>query len=393
MRKILLFLFLFSTFTFITQVGTATNESENILIDEKFNDNSNGWLVGENDYFSAKMENSDLIYRNKQTSAQHTNRITLPLDQEKDFSIETKLDNIEGSNQNGYGMIWGYLDYKNFFMLNITNSQYYQIIKYQDGKYHELEKWSVNVYLNTDSPNKLLIEKKDNKYFFEMNDIKITNVPFEKFFGNDLGLIIWNEKAIKVDYFKVKGTKAIIQKDKTPESSNYFEDLSKNVFGNYENFNYTQKFQKAFKEIVGSAKEKFKGTFSESDSIKISYINYNKLITEFPSSKYSYFKENIKYGYAYDIDEITYNIIVYYDATAGKSTFLWDNEEYNRIYSKLVKELLECKSSNIGGSWKISQNDSSGFEMVSENEPMLKVYLRVSGTTGLDLVFRLKRMF
>ena len=59
----------------------------------------------------------------------------------RDFSLDVDATQVDGPDNNHYGVIVRYADEKNFYRLDISGDGYYSIQRYQDGKWNVLINW------------------------------------------------------------------------------------------------------------------------------------------------------------------------------------------------------------------------------------------------------------
>ncbi len=376
------------------------NSEENVILNDTFSNNNNGWFIGENEYARIKMENNALVFSSIKENSSYANQISFPIDQSENFSIETTVENVSGEDQNGYGLIWGLKDYDNFFMMTITNSQWIKIAKFENGKQVNIKDWYRNVYINYGTPNKLKITKDGEMLKFFVNDIHTAEIPYQKFFGDKLGFIVYNQKTVKFDYLKVTGTKGALASSDPFDSDFDFTDVVFNKKGD----KYREQFQKAFRKIVEDVDNDFKNAYDKSDRIEIGALItngkkvvegtfYPQMIVPFPEADHCIYKINEIYLVDFDRRKAALSMAAYYNVTKNKSGFYWDEEISNRVFNKLANELKACKNLKIGGEWEIETGDTPEFIMRNKNNPDLSVSITTSGTTGLEMVIAVKRTF
>lgn len=176
------------------------NKSQNFA--EYFSDNSNNWYVGESDKWSYKVENGLYKINRKLTDGKSTFIAkSIPIDETKDFTIESDIEHTGGVKNYGYGVTWGYKDTKNCFIFYISGTGYYKITKIEDDVTTNLVDWTFNSSIvQTDYTfNKMKIEKSGNNYSFYVNGTYLTQIPYEAFFGQQIGFELEDNQSISVD--------------------------------------------------------------------------------------------------------------------------------------------------------------------------------------------------
>ena len=126
------------------------------------------------------------------------------LDQERDFVIKTSIAHISGSEDEGFGLLWGLEDLNNYFSFNVTAGGYYRINKEADGEWTNIVEWTESPQIvSSNSSYVMTIEKIGDTFRFSCNDVQLHEMPVERFFGDQVGLSIWGQQTIGVDWLNV----------------------------------------------------------------------------------------------------------------------------------------------------------------------------------------------
>ncbi|MBL7883582.1 MAG: OmpA family protein [Bacteroidia bacterium] len=129
------------------------------------------------------------------------------IDYTKDYTIEVAMEQLNGSNEYGHGIIWGYSTWDNYASFVISPNGYFNISKTTEGKYSELQAWKQTTFVNSGT-NKLKIEKKQGKFTFYLNDNEVYSTKDNniKVNGAYNGLILYNSKTVKVHELKIRAS-------------------------------------------------------------------------------------------------------------------------------------------------------------------------------------------
>ena len=162
------------------------------------------WLLGiEEDSWIENIENGQLFF---QSLANKPKEDLLPvmLDTERDFQIETQIKFEGGEMEKGYGLQWGKSKnpQKQYDFL-LTGNGHYTIDKYT-GDFHDFVPFTQSDKVNRYAANKFTVRKVDGNYYFFLNEQLVHSMPFEKFYGNLMGIQVSENSTILVDFFKVE---------------------------------------------------------------------------------------------------------------------------------------------------------------------------------------------
>lgn len=193
--------------TFFSFSATAQEKS---LYYEGFSSGSS-WPKGSNDTRTFEVKNGKYYFEHKRENKNWNIRTPdIAFDTQKDFEIETKIQRIFGKKSNAFGLLFGAKDADNTFHFVLGSSKY-RISKKVDGKFIKLKDWTTSSSINQDyySYNKLRVKKSGKRISFYINDDFVASMDFEPFFGNAIGILVYNKQKVTVDYFKAtqKSTK------------------------------------------------------------------------------------------------------------------------------------------------------------------------------------------
>ena len=201
--KSILKTFLISSLTLLA--FTVHSQEKTIIVEDNFSNNIYGWWVGKTAKGSCELGRGEYILRYNGDKSWSSN-IKVDLSQSNNFVIECKISRISGTKNNGYGLTWGKgkNGYYNFIITPENKFYVRKVEKGQKGKY--LIKWKKTSHISkTSITNKLRIQKQNNELQFFINDKYVAKIPYQPFFGNQIGFMLYQNQQVAVDYLVVYG--------------------------------------------------------------------------------------------------------------------------------------------------------------------------------------------
>lgn len=192
---------LFSIFIFSSFYISAQND---IIYEETFNSKSSLWSqYKDNDKF-ATVKNGIYEIKSDKNDAIRLYFAQIFINYKKNFTIETKIRQVAGRNNQGYGLSWGSLGWKNSYFFIISSSGYFSIGKYTQGIYSEITPWTKSSNIKPlYSYNVLKIAKINNNLIYYINN-KAVYTQFNPFFyGQMHGFFLQSNLTCQVDYLKI----------------------------------------------------------------------------------------------------------------------------------------------------------------------------------------------
>jgi hypothetical protein len=88
-----------------------------------------------------------------------------------DFVLDVDATQVDGPNDNSYGVIFRYVDDRNFYRLDISGDGYFAVFKYKDGKWTKLQDYTETAAVKQGAAtNHLQVMAKGNQFTFNVND-------------------------------------------------------------------------------------------------------------------------------------------------------------------------------------------------------------------------------
>lgn len=187
--------------------GTLNAQMTQIFRDD-FNDNSNNWNVKEN----SKIQNGNYYHSCDSKFIFQMSFQQLYFNDKKNYYIETRVKQVNGAENKGYGIVWGSSSWKNSLIFDIASEGWFRIYGYRDGKLFYIKKASSKKSLikPKSAYNILAIKKVGDYMYFYINGTKVFTTSSYPFFGSYSGLIVDQNSEMAADYFLIKAEKKTI---------------------------------------------------------------------------------------------------------------------------------------------------------------------------------------
>ena len=191
-----------------------------IVLQESFDDNSNGWDVWDRDTERLAIEQGAYHIENR-TEYVTVPMIELNLPAENDnFSIETLLTHVSGMQNYRYGLAWGADNTESIFAFLVASNGHFQFAKVTPSEWIRIKIWEKHpgIY-QSGTPNKLTLVKKSTRITFFINGQLVHEDKFRGLSYNRIGFLVANKQTIKADYLTItKIPEAIASAQEEPDS-------------------------------------------------------------------------------------------------------------------------------------------------------------------------------
>ena len=106
-----------------------------------------------------------------------------------DFVLDVDATQVEGPNDNSYGVIFRYVDDRNFYRLDISGDGYFAVFKYKDGKWTKLQDYTETPAVKQGAAtNHLQVIAKGNQFTFNVNDQLVKIFSDSDFANGNVGV-------------------------------------------------------------------------------------------------------------------------------------------------------------------------------------------------------------
>ena len=205
---------------------------ERVLLDERFYNNTNAWPEYDNDNNGCKVFNGYYEAEVKKADGTWMGSIVLPMNSQRDFTIEATVERINGVDNYGYGLAWGIQDVNNFYYLNITANGYYQYGKCENAKYVDVIPWTASTAIHSASvtemnSNTITVKNVGGQLSFYINDTYVSQSPALPFFGSKIGLGVYRQMKVHCTSLRVTqssptiGERSVLHDDFTSNANSW----------------------------------------------------------------------------------------------------------------------------------------------------------------------------
>lgn len=205
MKKLYFFVLLFfpfftqaqPTYDFYTQADKITIFADEFNAD--FNDWSKGGIYTRAEIYKGTYACQSLVMQ----AALFTRRVDI--DESKDFEIEAKIRFLDGQAYSMNALIWGASEVSDYAFGFTGQGNSYRLRADKSGMFTNYIPWKEDKQLikNKGEYNIFTIRKVGNDYHFYINRQRVHSMPFQTFFGKEIGFMVAGESAIQIDYLRV----------------------------------------------------------------------------------------------------------------------------------------------------------------------------------------------
>ncbi|MGN6647014.1 MAG: hypothetical protein ACTHJT_10845 [Cytophaga sp.] len=168
------------------------------------------WTVSESENSSCKVQDGQYIIEHKRTSMSWLFTKSLYMNPGKDFYIETKMTQLSGVNDDGYGIVFGMSGIQNYYTFVVSSNGQYLLYGYRNNEYFSPRGWTKDNAINKKkTANVLGIKKTGQEVSFFINGKLVFSQSYQPFFGLSIGFALNRKMKVAVDYIKIKQTNTI----------------------------------------------------------------------------------------------------------------------------------------------------------------------------------------
>lgn len=176
------------------------------VLSESFNNNKNKWFEEKEGDLVANIRKGE--YYTKYSGMGMASCVTSlkKLSHNNDYIISTKLKQLSGDANQGYGLVIGQKDLKNFYAFTIAREGQAAIYEFYKGKYYPIESWKkTEIAPNSlNEWNELSIHKKQGEWLFLLNGNVVHKTIAREFYGEGIGVLMNTSMELVVDSLVVQ---------------------------------------------------------------------------------------------------------------------------------------------------------------------------------------------
>ena len=160
-----------------------------VVYNENFRLNKGIWEIKSETHISTVNTTNKLEFKLSENKATlRTNYISL--EQTSDYSIESIIQKKTGNNIEGYGIIFGFKDWNNYYQFLISEVGSYAVFGQFEGVNIKISEWTKSSSINSGNQRNLLkIMKFDDEFIFSINGQVVERTKSKDLRGNNIGII------------------------------------------------------------------------------------------------------------------------------------------------------------------------------------------------------------
>ncbi|MCQ2974971.1 MAG: hypothetical protein MJ211_09180 [Bacteroidales bacterium] len=203
-RSFIALIFVFNLFCFFN-CSIAQEIKETILL-ERFRNNKHNWTIGETPEYSASIKGEKYYINHYKHIGSRTFETKVDFNPLRKFFIETMGVNVSGDKENGFGIMWGKGQYCYFSFVITNDGKFYVRQAKAGGNGSYLIEPKQSPYIKIGKTNILRIQHQFHEYVFFINGKYVGYIPYQKFYGNSMGIVLYGKQEVVIGYFGVYGS-------------------------------------------------------------------------------------------------------------------------------------------------------------------------------------------
>ena len=194
-----------------------------LVYNENFQQNQTVWEIKHKDDVSTILQNNQLQLKisNDDATTARWNYITL--EQKSDYSIESIIQKVNGTENKVYGILFGFKDWDNYYQFLISDNGYYRINSKFEGVNLEIADWTQSNAINKGNNRNLLkVLKFENTFIFSINGQIVERKESNHLRGNYYGMLVGGKGEYILENITIKEflSNEILQEKNRQESKN-----------------------------------------------------------------------------------------------------------------------------------------------------------------------------
>ncbi|MBP6872519.1 MAG: hypothetical protein KBC43_10975 [Bacteroidales bacterium] len=176
----------------------ADNMKSQSFFDD-FANNKNGWYEGSSDIYSFQIKDG-AYFISSINQMYGTYQPKISLSENYEIEIEMIIPEDNSGNIRIGGIIWGRTLADKYNAFGISSNAVFHSFNSED---YDNESPVYGIIKGVNEPNKLIVRKCDDKYYFYINKNLVNTMKYIDTKGTDHGIYIENHSSIEVTYIKV----------------------------------------------------------------------------------------------------------------------------------------------------------------------------------------------
>ncbi|MBC8413977.1 hypothetical protein H8E50_09965 [bacterium] len=175
---------------------TKPKTSSVVVFDDHFNDNRSNWKLFSTAMASAQIADGKLILENRRMSGVHIIIHPEEFPHDKDFTIEVSLTPHSTLPTSYYGVLIGARDTLSYYSSMINSDGEFAISQKLNGVIQKLASGKIKRLNSFDT---IKLSKRDDNLRFSLNGALIYEIKGVKFYGSNIGFILYDKAIILID--------------------------------------------------------------------------------------------------------------------------------------------------------------------------------------------------
>jgi len=222
-------------FVWLLFISAGLQAQPPVMLREDFSSNKDGlWWTGKGDNYTISMERGKYILTTIQKDKGRFITISPYIDSKKDFTMEATFVQKSGTDNHGYGFLWGDNASGKNHSFTITTTGYFQVMSPE--KRIQLNQWIVTDKVKPlGQENLLKIEQRKARLYFFINNQQVLETEALPLYGTRLGFITYTNMVLEVDNFLLRHdlkinlppnlTTGLVKENLGPQVNSSYDDL------------------------------------------------------------------------------------------------------------------------------------------------------------------------
>lgn len=198
------FLAIITLFSITSAFSQGRIESVDLLWEDQFDGNNPHFYTDLDEDVDFVVEGGKYEIDHKKEGYYHTKYNSININPGMDFTIETKVRWLQGSDEGYFGLVWGYKDLQSHYDFVLKNEGFYRIMKRKNGTHIYARDWTESPAVKSYGEwNVVKVVKEGFKIRFFINDELVYENSFWKFYGNNVGFKVYDKCKAQFEYIKI----------------------------------------------------------------------------------------------------------------------------------------------------------------------------------------------